>query len=122
MSVRIDIQQDRTVEEGPLYRVATSVIYNSGIDRNVFVFNTTTEEFEHVATTWDMEHLPKSKDDAALAGDGFYRLPSVTKDFDTVMTATEFAIYTRGRVAALVREYEAVSTTFEGSGTYTYTG
>ena len=121
MSVRIDIEQVRTVEEGPIYRVYTSVIYNAGIDRSVFVFNTDTEEFEHVATSWDMNNTPNNRDDAALNSINYYRQTEVTKDFSSVTVAIEFAIYTRARVAALTREYDAVETIFEGSGTYSYT-
>ena len=122
MSVTIQVQQVRTVEEGPLYRVDTSVVYNKGIDRNVFVFNTETEEFEHVATPWDMENTPGTRQEAILGDINYYRLSAVVKDFELVTVASEFAAYTLGRLSALAREYEIVGETFEGSGTYTYTG
>jgi hypothetical protein len=122
MSVQIEIQQDRTVEEGPLYRVATSVVYNSGIGRNIFVFNTETQVFEHVATPWDMENVPNSRDEALTDASAFYRLPEVTRDFDVVATAIEYALYTRSRVEQLARDYGLTDDLFVGSGTHTYTG
>ncbi len=121
MSVRIDVQQTRSVEEGPLYRVVTSVVYNTGIARSIFVFNTETEVFEHVATPWDIENTPDNRAAALLGPIDYYRLTAVTRDFSTVEEAEEYAVYTLGRVALLAREYGLVASSFEGSGTYSYT-
>lgn len=122
MSVRIDVDQNRTVEEGPLYRVETLVTYNTGIDRNIFVFNTETEVFEHVATPWDIDNRPISRDQAILDDSNYYRLAAATKDHSTVDEATEFAAYTLSRISSLAQDYELTSSTFEGSATYSYTG
>lgn len=122
MSVRLDIRQTRSVEEGPLYRVVTSVIYNSGIDRSIFVFNTETDVFEHVATPWDIDNTPDSKAEAVTETINYYRLTEVTRDFSTAEEASEFAVYTLSRISLLAREYNLVQSSFIGSNTYTYTG
>ncbi len=122
MSVRIDVTQLRTVEEGPIYRVSTSVVYNTGIDRNIFVFNTETEEFEHVASPWDIENLPTTQAQAILDNCDYYRQSSVIKDWDDIEEAIEFAAYTLSRVSSLAQQYELAESAFEGSGTYSYTG
>ncbi len=122
MSVRIDIDQQRTVEEGPLYRVVTSVFFTTGIDRNIFVFNTETDAYEHVASPWDMENLPTSKAQAITDDVTYYRLAAVTKDWEDVGEATEFAAYTLSRISSLAQQFGLVESAFEGSGTYSYTG
>ena len=122
MSVRIDVTQSRTVEEGPLYRVLTTVIYNTGINRNIFVFNTETEAYEHVASPWDLENLPTSKSQAVLDDVAYYRLSSVVKDWAGVDDATAFAAYTLSRISNLAQQYELTESAFEGSGTYSYVG
>lgn len=122
MSVRLDIRQIRSVEEGPLYRVVTSVFYNSGIDRSIFVFNTETDVFEHVATPWDIDNTPDNKAEAVVETVNYYRLTEVTRDFTTAEEALAFASYTLSRISLLAREYNLVQSSFIGSNTYAYTG
>jgi len=122
MSVRIEIEQVRSVLEGPAYRVYTSVIYNTGIDRNIFVFNTETEAFEHVATPWDLENCPADRQTALNEGIDYYRLDNVTRDGDEVEEATSYATYTLARISALAQAYQLVANQFEGSNTYSYLG
>ena len=120
MTVQLEVTQTRTVESGEAYRVVTSVGYNSGIDRCIFVYNTDTEEYQHVATPWDIENRPNNRVQALADGDAYYRLASVLRDSDTVAVAEAFAVYTLGRIEMLAREYARVVTSFEGSGTYVY--
>ena len=122
MSVRIDVTQERTVVEGPIYRVTTAVFYNTGIDRNIFVFNTETEVYEHVASPWDMENLPSTRAQAVTDDVAYYRLYTTVNDWDDVGEAIEFAAYTLSRISSLAQQYELVESAFEGSGTYSYTG
>ena len=122
MSVRLGVEQVRTVEEGPTYRVVTTVYYNLGVDRNIFVFNAETDDFEHVATPWDLDNTPTSKQTALDTGVDYYRLSEVTKDNDTVDDASTFASYTLERISALARAYESVATEFAGTDTYSYLG
>ena len=122
MSVRIDIEQIRSVLEGPVYRVYTAVIYNQGIDRNIFVFNTATEAFEHVATPWDLENLPTDRQDALNRGIDYNRHENVTRDGDYIDEALEYATYTLARIASLAQAYELAVDQFAGSATSSYTG
>ncbi len=122
MSVRIDIEQVRSVLEGPVYRVYTAVTYNQGIDRNIFVFDTATEVFEHVASPWDLENLPTSRQEALNLGIDHYRLEKVTRDGDYVDEALDYATYVLARIASLTQAYELVVDQFTGSATSSYTG
>jgi len=121
MTVKIEIHQSRTVVAGPLYRVFTEVVHSIGIDRKIFVFNKDTEEFSHVATTWDMESLPGSLAEAQASSEiEYYRDNHCTKDYEDATDAAAFAVYTRGRVEYLVNQYAEMQTDFIGEGDYEY--
>ena len=122
MSVKIEIHQEREVVEGPLYRVKTSVVHATGIDRRIFVYKMTTAQFSHVATTWDMENFPGSLEEAQAGPIEFYRQDSCTKDYEDAEVAAQFATYTRSRIDWLARQYAIMQEDFVGSGDYEYTG
>lgn len=122
MSVRIEVLQTRSVVEGPLYRVETQVTYVSGIDRNIFVFNTELEEFSHVATTWDMDNLPEGKLNAENEDKNYYRKDVVRVDYATETLGSEAATYTLSRIEYLARIYAAVVDSFIGAESHVYTG
>ena len=120
MSTRIELNQSRVVIEGPLFRVTTEVTYAQGIDKNVFVFNTETDVFEHVATVYGMDTYPASRSEATLEGMPFYRNYNVTVDYTNETTASKAAVYTRQSVSNLTKQYALVSEAFIGSDTYVY--
>jgi hypothetical protein len=120
MSVRIDVRQIRTTETGPLYRVTTMVTYVTGIDRNVFVYDTTTEEFSHVAAVWDIETYPTSRSAAQEAELSYYRQSTATVDYTTVAVASAAAAYTLARIDSLAQLYTTTQDDFEGSDDHTY--
>jgi len=122
MSVKIEIHQTRTVQAGPLYRTYTKVIHTVGIDQNIFVFNTETQEFSHVATTWDMENFPTSHTEAEALPTDYYRQSECTKDYTEESVASAFATYTRGRIEFLARQYAGMQEDFIGEGDYEYVG
>lgn len=122
MTVRLEIHQARTVEAGPEFRVATSVTYASGINRNIFVFNTETEDFEHVATVYDMERWLTDRDAAIEATDNYYRKDEAIVGYDAQDTAIEAAAYTLERIEYLANQYNLMRTEFEGTDDYTYIG
>lgn len=122
MSVRIDVEQIRSVIEGPVYRVHTTVVYNQGIDRNIFVFDTVTEEFAHVATPWDLENTPVGKQAALNDGVNYYRLSYVTRDGADIEEALDYATYTLARISSLAQAYELMADQFAGAATTSYTG
>lgn len=122
MTARIDLKQTSTIEEGPVYRVVNEVTYAENIPREVFVMNAETQLFSHVATVWDFQAYPDTRDQALLDSVGYYRADSCTKDFDTLQTATSFKSYTKGRVEWVVADYDEANNVFEGVDDYTITG
>lgn len=119
MSVHVEVHQSRTVEEGPVYKVSTEVTFATGIERALFVFNTETQNFEHVATVWDMEHYPSDRNVAVQNGDNYYRAPSAVVGYPNQTTAIDYATYTIERVQLLVDNYNKAKTVFEGDTDYT---
>lgn len=120
MTVRIEIHQDRTVEVGPAYKTKTYVQYAAGISRDIFVFNTETQEFSHVATAWDIENLPNSRQSALLDDVDYYRQSEAEMSFEDVSVAEEAAAYVVARVEYLANQYATLSESFEGSANYTF--
>lgn len=120
MTVHIEMRQIRTLEEGPVYRVKNKILYATGIQPEVFVFTVVDEEFSHVAYPYDMENVPVGRDAGAQVGNNFYRASEVTRDYDTILKATEFAVHSRGRVSFLINEYELATEGFEGEDDYIY--
>lgn len=122
MSVRIEFTQERSVVEGPLFRVTTVTTYTRGIDKNTYVFNTETQVFEHVASVFDMENYPNSRDTAIQDGAPYYRNYSVTVDYESETLAADAAVYTRQRLQTLANQYTVMSDGFVGTDSYVYTG
>lgn len=120
MNVQIDIHQDRTVEPGPLFRVATYVVYTYGIDPNIFVFNIDTDEFSHVATVWDMINVESDRIIAQNNLDPFYRKDSAIVDYVNQVTADTAAQYTAERVGFLAQQYDLMNSEFVGESDYSF--
>jgi len=121
MSVRIEVKQTRTVDEGPIFKVDTQVTYASGIAREIFVFETETQDFSHVATTYDMETYPDDRDTAIADGVDFYRKDQAIVVYALEAVAVEAASYTLARIDTLARQYNTFKTEFEGSSDYVFT-
>lgn len=120
MNVQIDIHQERTVEEGPKFRVNTVVIYTFGIDPNIFVFDVEADTFSHVATVWDILNVSTDRTVAQVNLEPFYRKSSAVVDYDSQITATEAAAYTVGRVQLLALLYDQMNTEFVGEDDYSF--
>ncbi len=122
MSVHIEIHQVRSVDEGPVFKVDTTTTYASGIEKEIFVFQTDTQEFSHVATVYDMETYPNNYDDAVTTSALYYREDQVVVGFAAQTTAMESAVYTAARVDSLATQYNTLKTVFEGAFDYVFTG
>ena len=122
MSVRIEVNQTRSVDEGPVFKVDTHVIYASGIAREIFVFDTATQDFSHVATTYDMETYPDDYATAVAEGADFFRKDQAVVGYASEAIAVEAASYTLARISTLARQYDIFKTEFEGSSDYIFTG
>jgi hypothetical protein len=114
--VVIEVNQTRVVEAGPDYVVDTKVLAVQNIDSNIFVFNTGTQEFDHVAAPWDMENYPNSRNEAILKSIDYYRQTQARVSYgDNQATAAQAATYTLARIDTLARQYDATIVEFEGS-------
>lgn len=122
MAVSLRLVQVRSVVSGSTpYRVANTVDQNVNIPAQVFVFATETGLYDRVASVSDLETLPYTTQADALAnGAAYYRMAAVTKDWAILNTAEEFATMVRGRLKALVVEYNAAQAAFIGTTTETY--
>jgi hypothetical protein len=121
-AVRIEVDQQRTLQDGPVYRVKTQVEYAENIEPEIFVFNTETAEFSHVAVAFDMTEYPVSRDEAESEGKVFYRAIEATVEYPSVAVAAAAAAYTKLRIQQLASEYATANDSFVGSDKSTYTG
>lgn len=119
----ITLFQDRTsTGTPPVYTVINNITATANIDDACFVFQTSgTLVFDHVATPLDIITYPDSQAAAAAASLPYYRLASVTKSFNTVEEAQDFADTVKSRLKSLANEYQVVVATFIGSESTTYT-
>jgi hypothetical protein len=118
MTITIDYTQACTIEEGPIYKVQTTVTYVEGISRGIFVMNTELGTFEHVATVWDMEHVVDTLAQATEEGRSYYRAEACTVEYETDTAATTFIEYTEDRIQDLATRYGRVVGEFEGTFTH----
>lgn len=122
MTVSVTLKETRSVTEGNLYRVKQEITASTHISDHIFVFNTADETYAHVANVFDMENITsESKSAAETAGEDHYRLPDVTKDWETLDLATEFSSYNKERIQWLLDEYSVYTSTFAGVTTTVYT-
>jgi hypothetical protein len=122
MSVHIEIQQIRSVDEGPVFKVDTKTTYAAAIQKEIFVFQTDTQDFSHVATVYDMETYPNDYDTAVANSDEYYRKDQAVVGYAVQQVALDAAIYTAARVDSLAHQYNTLKTSFEGSFDYIFTG
>lgn len=113
--------QVRSVQAGPLYRVADTVTASVDIQPQVFVFQTSDNAFNRIATVDDMMTLPTSQAQAVIDGADYYRLNAVTKDYESLKTADDAATAIVDRIKRLLVEYDAAVTEFVGTTTETLT-
>lgn len=118
----IVVTQKREVVEGPLYKTTNTVESATGIEKEIFVMNTETQVFEHVATVYDMCHLLDTRAAAQEAEDAYYRASVAVKSYESLDDALEFASYTLGRVEYLAEQYDEFTNHFAGEDEHTYHG
>jgi hypothetical protein len=124
MSVSITLEQTNSSyndeDNQPVYKSENEVIASEGIPLALFVFATDDESFSHVASTHDLETYPASRTEAINGSLDYYRLAQVTREFDNITDAQEFALHVRSRLQFLSNDYPAVKDAFAGTATYTY--
>lgn len=95
----------RTPPEVTEYVVEITVTDAGAIPRELFVYDTSTEEFSSVALVRDIESWPASKEAAIAAELDFYRDTKVRRSFSVKETAATFAADVRRRLEAVNRDY-----------------
>lgn len=115
MATSVTHTQTRSVVAGPLYRVVDTATASVDIEHEVFVFVTDTQAFSRVATVDDMLTLPDTQAEALSAELGYYRLATVTRDFEALTDAKEFAASVNSRLKSLCVDYAAAVAAFIGS-------
>jgi hypothetical protein len=81
----------------------------------VFVFKVADGLFDHVATVLDMQTLHDTLLEAQTANQPYYRLTSVTKDWETSELAQDFADTLISRMKSLCQEYDINTSSFVGT-------
>jgi len=112
--------QTRTTAGG-FYRVADTVTSATGIPSQVFVFRTTDQEFSRVAAVDDLLELPDTLEAAVAEGCAYYRTAAMSRDYESMATAADFAAALKRDLKYLVIEYNKAVTLFLGTDTETLT-
>ena len=111
MSVSVDIRQQTSTVDGPLYRVKSTVVAATNISTALFVFKTADDTFDHYATVADVSRWPDNKTAAVAGALGFYRQPVLQRDWATVDLMNQDLMVTVERIQKVVDEWDAANTT-----------
>jgi hypothetical protein len=82
--VSFTLNQVTSIVNEVQYQVVNTVTAAVGASPAVYVFETTTQRFVRYASAGDMEQYPDSLELAQVLGFPFYRLPTVTRTWETV--------------------------------------
>lgn len=82
--VSFTLHQLTSIVDGPQYQVLNEVVAATDASPAVYVYETATQKFNHYAAAADMEQWPDSLEKAQVTSMAFYRLPAVTRTWDTV--------------------------------------
>jgi hypothetical protein len=117
MAVSITHTQTRSVPSAGVYRTYDSVTVATGIQRQLFVFNVSDDNFSRVASVSDMLTYPNTKAAAVAASQPFYRGDIVTRDLTDIDDAQDFASNLKASLKLLLVEYDAAVNVFIGTET-----
>ena len=98
---------DQAYPKAPQYRVTNEVTAAAGASPAVYVFKATSQEFSNYASAADMARWPDSLALAQVSGVAFYRLPAVTRTWDTVEQMNEDLSMSLRRLQSLADEMSA---------------
>jgi hypothetical protein len=103
------------------YVVTLRVVICGGIEPEIFVMETSTNDFQHVALVADMLSWPPSRETAVAAYKPYYRVSEFTRAFTLKGKAIAFAADVRRRVEILNTAWSADSDeAFGGESVVTY--
>lgn len=80
------------------YEATATVAACNGIPAELFVFDTSSQVYSHVASVRDLTELPGTYGDAEANGSSFYRQNSATQRFDRTAGVVEFVSYVKNAV------------------------
>lgn len=89
------------------------------LDIELFVFSVEGDVYVSVATRYDLETYPLTKDEAINAGLPYYRGGAVARDYPTVEGAEAFIAQTISRINYLCLSIDRVAQPFTGTSTGT---
>jgi hypothetical protein len=110
-------QIEKSNPSSDVYRVSFEVIDVQNIPAAIFVFDAEHDEFLHVASTYDINNWPASREEALAANKIFYRRNAVVRDLSSVGSATYFDTVTRSRILVLVKSWNKNIEFFTGTDT-----
>lgn len=119
MAVTITHTQVKSVTGAALLQIVDTVTAATNIAQAVFLFETATQTFSHVASPGDMQAFPDTYASAVTNGQGYYRQTSVTFTSVDLTTANNFAILLASRLRALCVDYNLLLAGFAGTTTAT---
>jgi hypothetical protein len=106
----------------PRYRVVNQVTASVGASEAVFVYKTATQVFEHYASAADMDRWPDTYEEAVTGNLAFYRVSSVSRDWDTLTETYADLDETLRRIRSLANELTAQRGTIAGETITTIEG
>jgi hypothetical protein len=112
----VSLFQQRSAPGPGGYQILNEITAHTGIPAELFVYDTITQVFNHVATMDDFG-FPVGVSAAQAAGALYYRSSSATATYPDVATAIEFAQMVKQRVNALLNVFDSAAAGFAGSET-----
>jgi len=106
----ITLHQIRTNEPDGTYKVVNTLSNAVGIPVELFVLDSTTAAFNHVANVGELTNLPITD----TSGFSFYRSLTTTKIYQDIAGAIAFAEDLKRRVDLLIEENTAEAVLFPG--------
>lgn len=106
-AVSISLHQTTQVtsdDDGASYQVTNVVESARGIDRELFVYRTDTQRFDHYATPADLAVIPTSLDLATANRLPFYRQESLTRSWPSLELMQADVAMTESRLRGLAWE------------------
>lgn len=121
MAVTLTVSRVNSITAGALFQAAYTVTASANIGPAVFLTNTATQAFGHVATAADMQTYPDTRAQALVDGAQYYRQNTATVAFAALADTQAFITLTDSRLTALCVEQNALLPGFEGTTVLTVT-
>jgi hypothetical protein len=125
MSVSITLSQVRTiVDQGGgsvKYRVANQITGAEGVTLALFVNDVDPDDYSRIASLYDLNAYPESRNEAINLGLDYYRRPDATQDYDSLEDALHFAAVVKQQLGYLAMTVAEAQDAFPGSETTVFT-